>query len=319
MTKHRKNSNHPSIDEQASTWFVRLRADDVSFEERQEFDRWLQQSDAHAHAYNKIANLWGMLKTPAQNVQTILQSEKSPPTIHRRRISTGRAVSFLLVLLVVIYQLPEQFQNWRSDYHTAAGEQLTITLSDGSQMILNTDSALTVDYSTQQRKLELLRGEAYFEVEPDKSRPFVVTHGAIAAKAVGTAFSVKAQDHAARVVVSKGVVEVSAERTESVLLAKTQASNYRPMQHNKVVSNDISKEFSWQHGQLVFTQQPLEAVIDEVNRYRKGRIVLVNPNLKSRIVSGVFDITDADAVVAGLTATLQIKSATLANRLVMIY
>lgn len=316
---NRQHSDNRSIDEQASAWFVRLRADDVTSEERQQFEAWLKQSEAHAKAYDKIVTMWALLKTPAQNVRATLQSEGHEQIIHRKRFSAKRSITLLLILLIVFFQLPAQLQNWRSDYHTVAGEQLDVVLDDGSRVLLNTDSALQVAYSAGQRRVELLRGEAYFEVEADKTRPFLVVHGGIAAKAVGTAFSVKTDDEVAQVVVSEGIVEVSAPQTEPVLLVENQLSAYQQGRSNIVVNSDIAKEFSWQRGQLVFNQQPLVSVIDEVNRYRNGQIIIVNPRLKQRIVSGVFDITDADAVVDALTSTLHVNAVALAGRLVMIY
>lgn len=319
MKNHRQHSEHDSIEKQASAWFIRLRANDVSATERAQFEQWRQQSEKHAQAYENIVNMWASLKTPANNVQALLQNEHQSSLVVSKPYSAWLAVPLLLLLTVTFLHLPPLLQDWRSDYHTAAGEQLSTSLEDGSRVLLNTDTALTVAFSAGQRRIELLRGEAYFEVEPDKSRPFIVTRGAIHTRAVGTAFSVKTQDQAARVVVSEGIVEISAHRTKPLLLAEQQLSDYRPGRINTVTNGDIASEFSWQHGQLVFTQQTLGLVIDEVNRYHRGKIVIINPDIRQRIVSGVFDITAADAVIEALTSTLNVASVSLAGRLVLIY
>lgn len=318
MNQQPRNSNK-TIDEQASAWFARLRANDVTDSEREQFESWRRQSEAHAKAYDKMVKMWALLKLPAENVKATLQAQEEPQFDNSKRVWFRRAAPLFLLLLIMGLPLPKQFQNWRSDYHTVAGEQLDITLDDGTLVLLNTDSALTVAYSAEQRRVELLRGEAYFEVESDKARPFLVVHAGITAKAVGTAFSVKAGDHSARVVVSEGLVDVSAQQTEPILLSKNQLSAYRQNRNNTVVKVDVTEVLSWERGQLVFNKQPLTSVINEVNRYLSGRIVILNPSLKQRIVSGVFDITDSKAVVDALTSTLHADVVSLADQLVIIY
>lgn len=319
MHNHKKNAKNQSVDEQASSWFARMQADDVSSTELERFNQWLKQSQAHKSAYDNLVNLWGVLKQPAQNVQATLQIEESKATITEKQSTLTRSIPVFLVLLLLIIQLPGFYQNWRSDYHTTVGEQLNITLNDGTQVLLNTDSALVVNYSAHQRQVELLRGEAFFDVESDKARPFVVVHHGLSAKAVGTAFTVKVAGLATQVVVSEGIVELSAEQTDRLLLTKNQKSKYQQGRRNLVEDSKISEEFAWQRGQLVFNQQPLASVIAEVNRYRKGRIVIINPNLKQRVVSGVFDTVDTNAVVAAITSTLRVKSLNMADQLVLIY
>ena len=82
---------------------------------------------------------------------------------------------------------------------------------------------------------------------------------------------------------------------------------------------DILETLAWQRGQLIFERQPLSQVIKEVNRYRSGQIMLINPKLKERVVSGVFDIADPDAVVDGIKTTLKVRSVSLSNQLVLLY
>ena len=230
------------------------------------------------------------------------------------------ALSALALVILLSYQLPVHYQNWQSDYHTAPGKQLIVALDDGSRLTLNTDTALTVDFSDKQRHIELLRGEAYFQVSPDKNRPFIVSNGAAKARAVGTAFSVKKTDDDMRVIVSEGTVEVSAGKADApALVHVNQQVDYQQGRVGPVMSSDILETLAWQRGQLIFKQQPLSRVIKEVNRYRSGQIMLINPKLKERIVSGVFDIADPDAVVDGIRTTLKVSSVSLSEQLVLLY
>lgn len=325
-----KNSSAqpPSVSEQASGWFARLLADDVTAEERARFENWYRASHEHARAYHRIQALWAMLETPAQQVQAKVEAEQvpdAPPPLtgkrpHFRRFMAASSVA-LAAGVLLSHQLSTGFQNWQSDYHTAPGEQLTVALDDGSRIVLNTDTALSVDFSADRRRIELLRGEGYFDVAPDKSRPFTVTSGAASARAVGTAFSVRdSGGDAMRVIVSEGTVEVTADKAhEAVRVHANQQVAYQRGRVGPAMSADILEALAWQRGQLIFYHQPLPKVIDEVNRYRSGQILLINPELKKRIVSGVFDTADPNAALAGIKATLKISALSLSGRLVLLY
>ncbi len=318
-------SNKQSIPDQASVWFARLRADDVTLVEQQQFQHWYRKSQDHAKAYDNILLLWERLEAPGQRVhakleaQTVAMQYSLPikrPSYARRFMAA--ALPALAVLLS--YQLPTHYQNWQSDYYTVPGKQLTVVLDDGSRLILNTDTAVAVDVSVKQRHIELLRGEAYFQVSPDKSRPFIVSNGTAKVRAVGTAFSVKKSDRDMRVVVNEGTVEVSDNKINvPALVHINQQVDYRNSHVGQVMAADILETLAWQRGQLIFERQPLSQVIKEVNRYRSGQIMLINPKLKERVVSGVFDIADPDAVVDGIKTTLKVSSVSLSNQLVLLY
>lgn len=327
MPIKKPSSSQSSDSELASVWFARLQAGDVSEEELARFKAWYQASQEHARAYDRMRVLWAMLEAPAQRVQAKVEAEQAqaaPLSMAGKRPYTRRFLAaFALVLAVAVplsHQFPILYQNWQSDYHTAPGERLTVALDDGSRITLNTDTALSVEFSADQRRIRLLRGEGYFDVAPNKSRPFIVASGTARARAVGTAFSVRNSGDALRVAVSEGTVEVSAGNSdEAVRVYLNQQVAYRQGRLGPVMSADMLEALAWQRGQLIFNRQPLPEVIDEVNRYRRGRILLLNPALKGHIVSGVFDTTDPNAALDGIKATLKIRSLRLSERLVLLY
>jgi transmembrane sensor len=316
----------PCVSEQASVWFARLQADEVTAEEQARFKSWYRASREHARAYDRMRALWEMLEAPAQRVQAKVEAEQAPeaPPLaskgpYSRRFMAASSLIFGVAVLLS-NQLSILYQNLQSDYHTAPGERLTVALDDGSRVTLNTDTALNVDFSAAQRRIELLRGEGYFDVAPNKSRPFIVTNGTASARAVGTAFSVRDSADAVRVIVSEGTVEVSANNVhQAVLVHLNQQVSYQQGRIGPVKPANIMEALAWQRGQLIFNRQPLSTVVDEVNRYRRGQILLINPELKERIVSGVFDTTEPDTAVDGIKATLKINSLNLSERLVLLY
>lgn len=319
MPSTQPSSPQQSASNQASAWFARLHADDVTTKEQEQFKNWYGESQQHAQAYDKMLLLWDRLEAPSKRVHARLEAEQPVPG-KQSYIRRLMATSALALLVLLSYQLPVHYQNWQSDYHTAPGKQLTVVLDDGSRLTLNTDTALAVNLSDKQRNLELLRGEAYFQVSPDKNRPFIVSNGTATARAVGTAFSVKKTDEDMQVIVSEGTVEVSSGKADTPALVHiNQQVDYQQGHIGPVMSSDIIETLAWQRGQLIFKQQPLSKVIQEVNRYRSGQIMILNPKLKERVVSGVFDTTDPNAVVDGIKTTLKVSSASLSKQLVLLY
>jgi transmembrane sensor len=326
MPSIQPSSNKHSVPDQAAAWFVRLHADDVTAVEQKQFKHWYAKSQEHAKAYDKIQLLWKQLEAPGKRVHARLEVEQAvaehKPLARKQKHGAQRfmALPALALFILLSYQLPVHYQNWQSDYYTLPGKQLTVVLDDGSRLTLNTDTALAVNLSDKQRHIELLRGEAFFQVSPDKNRPFIVSNGIADARAVGTAFSVKKTNDDMRVVVSEGTVEVSAGKTDAPALVHiNQQVDYQQDRVGPVMSSDILETLAWQRGQLIFKRQPLWKVIQEVNRYRSGQIMLINPKLKQRIVSGVFDTADPNAVVDGIKTTLKANSVNLSSQLVLLY
>ncbi|MDD1619972.1 MAG: FecR family protein [Methylococcaceae bacterium] len=337
MPENFQPATSASVSDQASAWFARLQADDVCDEERRRFQIWYQAHPLHAEAYEKTRKLWSLLQMPAERVHQRLQTENScleagdqeirrrsadrvvnSPVAGRRNMHWASLGCLGLLLMFAGWHLPGQLQNWRSDYHTAAGQQLSVDLEDGSRLTLNTDTALAVHYGDSLRKIELLRGEAYFEVAPNKSRPFVVDGGQATARAVGTAYGVRKQGDELQVVVSEGTVEVAADDLKASVHAAEQV-DYREGRLQAVAKLDNLDALAWRRQQTVFHRQTLTNVLQEINRYRKGRIVAVNPKLAERVVNGVFNNGDPEAVVAALTTTLQAKALRMPGDLVLLY
>jgi transmembrane sensor len=314
-----------SVSDQATAWFVRLRADDVSVDEKAQFLKWCQEDGDHAKSYDKIRLLWERLDAPSKHVSVKLAAERLAVTSkflparqpYFRLLTTLPA---LVLAVLLAYRLPVHYQNSQSDYFTAPGKQMTVALQDGSRLTLNTDSALAVDFSDRQRHIELIRGEAFFQVSPDKNRPFTVSNGSASAQAVGTAFSVKKAGSDMQVTVSEGTVKVTSDNSDATALIHiNERVEYLGGFVGPVMPADILETFAWQRGQLIFKRQPLAKVVEEVNRYRSGRIMIINPRLKERIVSGVFDTSDTDGVISAIKTTLKVNSLNLSDRLVLLY
>ncbi|NJA04925.1 FecR family protein [Methylococcaceae bacterium WWC4] len=313
---------------EANAWFFRLRADDVSETDQRNFLLWLATSPAHAQAWDEAQELFMLLELPAQE---ILQSQRSAatnavesprPPVRRHRIGPARVAiaAMLCVAVLAAYLKPSLLKALQSDFATATGEQRVVTLSDGSRLLLNTDTAISVDIQESRRTVRLLDGEVFFEVSHAPQRPFIVIAGNIHTKVTGTAFSVKHGEDGVTVTVAEGRVETGGDSPDRTVTPLTpgQSARYRAEQAAIVETADLRRTLAWRQGQLVFVQTPLETVVAEINRYRPGRLLIANPRLKPLPVTAVFNVNGLDEAATMLERSLGIHSQKLTDYLVLL-
>lgn len=302
MTDHDVLDDDALFD-QASGWYYRLRAEDASARDQADFAAWLALGPAQRQAWDEVSALLGALREPARQVREAQRARWRRP---RLRVWASAAAVLLAVGLLSLYSpWPDR---WRADYATATGESRNLTLADGSQLQLNTDSAVQIDLRPNERRVTLLRGEAWFEVSADAARPFVIRSGEGWVKVVGTRFSVARQGAQTRVRVAQGKVQVSADGEQTVLLEPGRAVDYQGGRLGAVRDFDAAAEFAWRQRQLVFRQQSLAEVVDELNRYWPGEVLVFGDALRQRKVSGVFEIDKPEAVLKALKHTLGLRA-----------
>ena len=207
----------------------------------------------------------------------------------------------------------------RADHYTAVGEVRSVTLADGSRVDLNTDTAIVVRYSEGERRILLLRGEAFFEVARNPQRPFVVDGFVLKARAVGTRYVVRApsDDFTGDVQVEEGQVEVTGGN-DRVLLKPGDAASPTREGRLGVTKVDVANETAWRSGKLVFSGQPLRDVLATLERYRHGRIVALDGAAAEQRVSGVFDLKDTDQALRALEENLPVRITRLTGFVVVV-
>lgn len=191
-----------------------------------------------------------------------------------------------------------------ADVTTASGQRYIHTLPDGSKAHLNTHSAISVDFTKNERRIELLRGEVFFEVLPDKSRPFRVVANGGSAEAVGTSYGVRKTDDEIKVTVVSGVVAVvkgekdEAKQANSILKAGQQI-RYQSKLAKNIHKVDTSKNLAWHSGKIIFDGTPFKQAIAEIDRYYPGKIIITARIKKGSRVTGVFPLNEiSDAIRA---------------------
>lgn len=266
------------LSDDALDWQVRLHSGTASDADRAHYQRWRQLSAAHTAAAEEAEALWGDLgQTQAAAVLTVAAP---------RRPRWGRALAASLVLALVGYGSWQQAPVLLADYHTGVGQQQRITLADGSHVLLNSGSALSVDFSDAQRRVMLKAGEALFEPAAD-ARPFIVEAGDESVQGNGAVFSVRRQGSQNSVVIAQGEAQVGTRTLQA--------------------SADAKAQLAWQRGKLIFNGKPLREVLAELERYQHGRIVLSDQQLGAMQVSGVFDLDDPQGLLHTLEQRYALK------------
>ncbi|WP_446808984.1 FecR family protein [Methylomonas sp. 2BW1-5-20] len=301
------------LQQQAVAWHLRLTsgaADEAAFAE---FERWRRQSPAHGQAYLDIETLWQKLPNPVladRQRRRALAAKHRRAVLVRRGMGFAAAASLLLTLISGFY--PDYLQHPMADYRTRIGEQASVTLADGSVMHLNTDTAADVTINASERRIELLRGEAEFDVAHDADKPFRVISGATTTEALGTRFIVRYDGHAGIVTLLQGKVRSSrpsaqGAQTDSATLQPGEQVAFNAETLGAPQTVELSNADAWRRGRLLMNFVPLKQVIAEINRYRRCQIRLLDDNLAEREVNIAVDIKQIDAWLAALQHTIPIK------------
>lgn len=353
----------PQIIDEASDWFVLMREPSVSAQERERFSEWLRASPVHVGTYLEITRLWSDvthidpsldLGSGAGELDNVVQLREGPSVsvgefagehqsdvpreAHRAVPSAKRP--FLLaasVLMCVIASGVWWYANRAQTYATDIGEQRTVTLEDGSIVKLNSSSRFTVRMSPERRQIDLVSGQALFEVAHETARPFIVKSGEVAVRAVGTQFDVNQRRSGTIVTVIEGRVKVDAvpsvglsrlftpstpvpaelqqepsrptsgARPEqsrgsapNVSLSASAGEQVRVAQNGameRTTTANAEAAISWLQHELRFDDQPLSDVVEEFNRYARTPIVLVDPSLENLRINAVFHTTNPDSLL----------------------
>lgn len=298
-------------EEEALGWVVRLTSGEVTAADEREFALWRKAPD-NALAYDRAQRLW-------QGIGPILEEqeaagwpaaapEPTPTAATRRRFPRNYrylAIAASLALTAFLTTLYVQF--WQYDHVSGTRVEQPLTLADGSQMTMGPGTAMTADFAKGVRRVELARGEAFFDVRHDPAHPFIVTSGKGLVRVLGTAFSVrKADDDRVIVTVTRGKVQVTSGANTAYLTPNRQVS-FGPQGLSHVRAVDASLAMAWTRGRLIMEHRPLGAVLRELDRYRLGRIILLNREASQRQINAVIDLARTDNWLEALASSQGLK------------
>ena len=339
-----------AIELEAAAWVARFDAGDVSARDLAAFQEWLNRSALHRESIGEYGNLWSEFDTLRTLINTGEAGPKTgardnPPAMLKRArpwlaacaaavIAVAGGMAFLHprplgfarsenhaarhVARMALVR-PKSLALAKSElrppaalfYETPVGGHSKITLADGSSVILNTNSRLDLDFSGNRRDVHLVRGEAYFEVVHDKTRPFTVYASNYVVRDIGTAFDVHlSKTGLVEVGVTKGSVEVTpakggpvsgADKGLGVLIAGQNIVLGQKVERPEIMSSaDMGRELAWRQGQLIYTGQPLGEVLADISRYSNIKIEVADPALENLPVGGAFRTDQIEAIFTAL-------------------
>lgn len=294
----------------AATWAVRRQDGPLSRADEAAFRSWIAADPHHAAALREAEALWSQLEEPGRRLADRFAASGRQPKRRGRLAALLRPLIVLPALgavactaLALWVFAPSAVADLGADAVTARGEIRDLALPDGSVLHLAADSAVGLDFGDGRRRVELRRGEAFFEVRPGLPAPFTVAAGDARIRVVGTRFNVGRFGEDAEVTVAEGVVEVAAGPAMVRLTAGQQVAAENGTL-SAVRSVDPADASAWMHGRLVFHRQPLAHVVAALQRQGPGRILLSGDRLARMRVSGTFPAGDPDGALAALSGSL---------------
>lgn len=347
--------DHRQVEREAALWLARR--DAGAWGERQQvaLDAWLDEAVAHRVAFLRLEAAWehtARLKALAAGASrdgvpprgawhdspyfAPLFGAAAPTTVpapravrrsprpRRRHLPGIVAACAMLAVMIAAGMVWREFVHVdRGEWRTTAGAQQTVRLADGSIATLGGDSALRAALSRGERDLYLPRGEVFFDVAHDSSRPFVVHAAGYNVIAVGTRFDVR---HGAsgklRVVVTRGLVRLQSADDSTQAPAMLPAGSIAMVDGGKVLIQQLSPEeaddrLAWRDGHAVFHGTPLADAVEEFNRYNARKIVIADPSLDALRVGGNFRLDNGAAFVRLLEQVFPVQAAQQGDRTVL--
>lgn len=302
--------------DRAAYWMMRKMSGAMDAAERTEFSDWLAASPANARAFTELDRMLDRVDASADMLLSAEFERQLAAEAHVNRRATqanffriAATIAAVAITATVAISLRDSPSRQPAAYATAIGQSKTVVLDDGSQVELNTSSRMAVAYNHDRRNVDLQAGEAFFSVEKDRSRPFIVKTGQAEVAVTGTSFSVSTENGLSSVHVLTGVVDVAPLTGPSATLLAGDTIEVGATGFTGPVSRyDPGLVLAWRTGKARFRDEPLGKVIADLNRYFEGPITLGDETLADLRVTGEFDIRDRATAVKALALIFDLDS-----------
>ncbi|PKV44347.1 FecR family protein [Janthinobacterium sp. 61] len=298
----------------AAQWLVRLHGGALTPEEEQAFQAWRASDPAHESAWQRAELVCSTLGSVPPALRRT--ADAAPQSPQRRAVLYGLAglIAAGPALWLASHSLP--WQAWRATIRTARGEIRHMTLPDGTQLVLNTDTAIDVRFDGAARLVVLHAGELHVATAHDgavPARPFFVRSSNGIVRALGTHFSVRLGGGVlaprTQVAVSEGAVEIQPNEAPGAL-RRVDAGRQGSFDDDAVsaLTPLAPHAAGWVQGVLIAERMPLGEVLAQVARYRYG-VLRCDPACAAMPVDGIFQLNDPDNILLLLQRSLPIRLA----------
>ncbi|MFT4055062.1 MAG: FecR domain-containing protein [Novosphingobium sp.] len=314
------SGNMRSRQEQASDWIVLLHEapDDASTQKR--FEAWLDAAPENALAwvaatdtFETIDAIGPELEAHWRRADTEVTRQTSPSARESRsprqwvgRNKLARSASILasgIAACLTLWFAPDAMLHVQSDFTTRAGELQTVQLADGSTVHLGPSSAIAVDYENHKRTVQLLVGEAWFDVTHNPAAPFSVEAGDVNTTVLGTSFDVRRSGAYTAISLKRGRVRVIDQGATSLVRRELTPGQWMRIGPDHAVESGRSSPDLlglWLTGTLVARNRPIAEVIEELRPWFAGRIVLLDADLGRKRVDGVYNARQTKDALSAL-------------------
>ncbi|MCG8526925.1 MAG: FecR domain-containing protein [Opitutales bacterium] len=340
-------TDYTLINQEASEWILKTDRG-LTAEEQDQFSDWLARSKAHKEAYVKHRWGWEELDRLA-GLQTTHDLPVNPDLLigweapHsskkwlRKWKETSLAVAAIWVLgtfLIYTQFNPSDVEELSKNTPVVVERIRQMDLQDGSSIELNHDAAVLVDYSAEERRVQLLAGEASFDIAKDPKRPFVVDVSGIRFRALGTIFNVRYNQNEVDLIVTEGRVQVMEQEDEYVEETQTPAhepiveqsqraivtlTENRPnIQVLEIDSHQIIDELIWRPELIDFNQEPLSVIVDEFNRRNKVKMKIDDEQLTSLRLTSIFWSDNVEGFVRLLESNFEVSARWSGENLILL-
>ncbi len=332
VTEPADTPEHDPLLDEALDWVVRLKSGEPTNADLAALQCWRRQSLRHEEAFRSAARLWRLASTAARELaheesaaDAIVVPQTPPPPIPLRRPTSRRAfLGGAIAASVAGYMVVHPpFGLWPSlgelsaDYRTAKGERRKVALAPDVSLELNTQTSVAVRSAQDALQIELISGEAAVASNLQSSKPLVVLAAGGRITAVEANFNARCIDGTVSVTCLDGAVDVQ-QGERSVRIGKGEQVSYSAAGLSPSAPVDPSQVTAWQAGLLIFRGMPLAEVVDEINRYRPGKIIITSADLKRRVVDGIFRIDRLDNLVAQVQHLFGARATSLPGGVVLL-
>lgn len=315
------------IYDEATEWFVLMRADDISEARAEGFVQWISQSPLHQAAYVETGGFWDGLPVLSEEKSAVI----SLSAHHAQKKAMGwQVIAASLAFLIISFTGFHYGNSLFMDRHsTEVGELADIILADGSHLMLNTNSEIRVDLQAHKRIVYLTRGEVFFDVRRDENRPFFVETSGGLVRVLGTKFNIRQTGNSSKVTVSEGAVGVVdyghiGDEETALLLDATLTPDQSFTLGNDRIANvampvNSRTALAWRERKLIYNGESFQSVIADINRYYDGEIRIGDPALNNIKVVAILKIEDRAATIKALEATFDLTARPLSKKLIILY
>ncbi|AUG09558.1 FecR domain-containing protein [Pseudomonas sp. S09G 359] len=289
----------------ATQWYVLLRSGQATAADWQRYHQWRAADPRHDALCQQLENRLGVFQVPqAQGVSgKVLQQALDAPSSRRQVLQVALAGAGVAVGAALLAK-PAGLADLTADIRTGTGERRTVMLDDGSELLLNAQSAADIQFDPQRRLVRLREGELLAKVASDRIRPFLIQTDQARLRAHGERFLVRERAGQGQVVALNGAVEIDGQNGERLQLAAGHEVHYDRAGFGLVQASS-SGATAWVDGFLQVRDRPLAEVIDALRPYHNG-VLRLDPAVAGLRVSGLYRLDNPQQILDTLARTLPI-------------